>query len=180
MIDGIISFDTLILHVLFQVRTMLGGDIVALLTELGGGPIVIIVTAFAMFALYRRGHLNHIAGLAISLGGSMAAVTALKLVIDRARPPESFRAVVETGPSFPSRHAVAAMALYGFLAYLVFRFVSPEQYRRVWIMLLAILILIVGFSRLYLGVHYFSDVVAGYLVGALFVWIGIIVSEKLR
>ena len=66
--------------------------------------------------------------------------------------------------SFPSGHSSIAMALYGFLIYLVFNY-SDNKYKKFLYLLLGLMIAAIGFSRMYLGVHYLSDVLAGYLVG---------------
>lgn len=88
----------------------------------------------------------------------------LKDLIDRARP--EARHLVEAGSlSFPSGHAMSSIAFFGFLIYLVWRLVSTSWVRWLLSTLLALLILLIGFSRVYLGVHYPSDVLAGYAAG---------------
>lgn len=88
----------------------------------------------------------------------------LKDLIDRPRP--EARHLVEAGSlSFPSGHAMSSIAFFGFLIYLVWRLVSTSWVRWLLSVLLALLILLIGFSRVYLGVHYPSDVLAGYAAG---------------
>lgn len=84
---------------------------------------------------------------------------------------------VETGYSFPSGHSATAMTLYGLLAYWFIRKQPSRLYQ--WLIGLAAtsLILIVGFSRIYLGVHFLSDVLGGYLLGICWLIIGIVLTE---
>ena len=77
----------------------------------------------------------------------------------------SHHAVVEDGWSFPNGHATAAVALYGFLIYATWKF-APAPWRMPLTLLFSAIILLVGFSRAYLGVHYASDVIGGFAVGA--------------
>ncbi len=89
------------------------------------------------------------------------------------RPPESFFAYLETGYSFPSAHAAMSFACYGFIVYLVWRSATSQSFRTIAVLGLSVLIGAIGFSRLYLGVHYLSDVVGGYALGAACVWLAI-------
>lgn len=74
--------------------------------------------------------------------------------------------------SFPSGHSSIAMALYGFIIYLLI--ISPRfKYKYILCMLLAVQIIAIGFSRMYLGVHYLSDVIAGYLLGLIILFINV-------
>ena len=79
--------------------------------------------------------------------------------------------------SFPSGHATAAIAFYGFLAYILNK-LSHGKFRLLIIVVTLLLAGFVGYSRLYLGVHYVSDVLAGYAVGLVFLLIGIYFAEK--
>jgi undecaprenyl-diphosphatase len=92
-----------------------------------------------------------------ALAGSGVLDSVLKMVIRRPRPPYTFAFPYEHSFSFPSGHAMASLVGYGMLAYLLF---GPS-------ITAAILIVAIGFSRLYLGVHYLSDVIGGYAAGAL-------------
>lgn len=88
----------------------------------------------------------------------------LKDLIDRPRP-EAEHLVEATTMSFPSGHAMSSIAFFGFLIYLVWRLVSTGWVRWLLSVLLALLILLIGISRVYLGVHYPSDILAGYAAG---------------
>lgn len=92
----------------------------------------------------------------------------LKRVINRARPTLEHLVSVNT-QSYPSGHSMSAMAFYGFLIYLCFQMNMHRVARALLIMVLGCVVLAVGLSRIYLGVHFPSDVAAGYIGG--FIWI---------
>lgn len=92
----------------------------------------------------------------------------LKKVINRARPSLEHLVTVNT-LSYPSGHAMSAMAFYGFLIYLCVRYRMRQWVRIVFITVLALLILSIGMSRIYLGVHYPTDVAAGFIGGLIWV-----------
>lgn len=92
----------------------------------------------------------------------------LKRFIDRARPGIEHLVNVET-LSYPSGHAMSAMAFYGFVIYLFYRFKINIILKTLIIILLAFIILNFGISRIYLGVHYPSDIAGGYIAG--FIWV---------
>jgi undecaprenyl-diphosphatase len=92
--------------------------------------------------------------------------------------PDSFFLVQENSFSFPSGHAMATMCFYGMLAFFLMREVKSWPVRLLIATLTVILSLIIGISRIYLGVHYPTDVVAGYAVG--FMWLTFCISLLLR
>jgi hypothetical protein len=102
----------------------------------------------------------------------------LKDLFHRTRPaPVEWLAVPAQAWSFPSGHAMVSAAFYLFLAYLGWR-IMRGRVRVLWTVGLLVLVLAIGLSRLYLGVHYLTDVVAGYIAG--FLWTDtVIVSEVL-
>ena len=93
---------------------------------------------------------------------------ALKRVINRARPDAEHLVSVET-LSYPSGHAMSAMAFYGFLIYVVYNVKVKKWVKGVLIFFLVFLILSIGISRIYLGVHYPSDIAGGFIAG--FIWV---------
>lgn len=92
----------------------------------------------------------------------------LKRVVNRARPSLEHLVTVNT-LSYPSGHAMSAMAFYGFLIYLCVRYRMRHRVRIVFISILVLLIVSIGMSRIYLGVHYPSDVAAGFIGGLIWV-----------
>lgn len=110
------------------------------------------------------------------VGGSTIATVFIKHIVDRARPLGSL--IAETGGSMPSFHATIAVALYGFIVWYLWR--SERRYgTKADVPLLIILIFFVAFSRLYLGVHYPSDVLAGMFIGAVFLFLGVSIVKIL-
>lgn len=87
----------------------------------------------------------------------------LKNIIQRPRP-DDFRLISETGYSFPSGHSMVSMAFYGFLIYLIYKYLKNKKLKVILITFLSILVILIGISRIYLGVHYTSDVIAGFLI----------------
>lgn len=86
----------------------------------------------------------------------------IKYIIKRPRPPQRLHLVKETNYSFPSGHSMSAMIGYGLLIIEVYQ--SSLKYKKLIMTLLAMMILLIGLSRIYLGVHYFSDVIGGFLI----------------
>ena len=87
----------------------------------------------------------------------------LKLIFMRERPFE-LMIITEDGYSFPSGHAMASLGFYGFIIYLIWNMKCKKKFKVLTTVLLSFLIILIGISRIYLGVHYASDVLAGYLV----------------
>lgn len=87
----------------------------------------------------------------------------LKHIVQRPRPTE-YRLIEENGYSFPSGHSMVSAAFYGFLIYLIFKYVKNKYLKWFSIIFLSTLIILIGVSRIYLGVHYTSDVLAGFMI----------------
>lgn len=137
----------------------------AAITRLGDVAVVAGLAALVALVLLWRGRrrLALAWAAAIALGGALNLV--LKALFERVRPPHEHGLVHAEGWSFPSGHASGAMLLYGLLGYLVAREVPPA-WRLPVALIAALLIVLVGFSRVILQVHYLSDVLAGYASAA--------------
>jgi undecaprenyl-diphosphatase len=133
-----------------------------LVTALGDYYVVVPLLAVAVFVFYRRGWRLSAVLLVVSTGGSVVLTPVLKGVFQRARPE-----LIESGYqasfySFPSGHATVAVGFYGMLTViLAYRLRGAARWAVAVCGLL--LVLLIGFSRLYLGVHYPTDILAGYL-----------------
>ena len=126
-----------------------------------GGAIFLIILTITLFILIK----NKKIGLSIIL--NLIVITGLnqilKYILQRPRPTE-YRLIEETGFSFPSGHSMVSMAFYGYLIYLIYKYVKNKYIKWGFITLLSILIVSIGTSRIYLGVHYTSDVLGGFLI----------------
>jgi membrane-associated phospholipid phosphatase len=112
-------------------------------------------------------------GLAVVAGLSSLLNTPVKLLVDRPRPTADLVHVfaVETDSGFPSGHAMFAILVFGFLAYLAITHINRSNLRVLISTVLIFLILLTGASRVYLGVHWPSDVLGGYLIGGVILMI---------
>lgn len=121
-----------------------------------------LVTVIAAIWLGRRHCWAETVALLVSVIGAATLNSLLKLVFARPRPSVFPPLTVEHTYSFPSGHSITAVALYGFLAVLLW-----QNHRRGWALLSGAMIPLIGFSRIYLGVHYPSDVLAAMMLGTL-------------
>ena len=117
--------------------------------------------------------------IAINLGLSALVNFTIKQIIQRPRP-VGHRIIDESGYSLPSGHSMVSMAFYGFLIYLIYKNVKNKYLRTTLIILLTLLIISIGVSRIYLGVHYVSDVLAGFLVAIAYLVIFIHAINNVR
>ena len=101
----------------------------------------------------------------------------LKLTFMRDRPYE-LMIITEDGYSFPSGHAMAALGFYGFIIYLIWHFNLTKKVKIIFTIFISILIILIGFSRIYLGVHYASDVLAGFMISSAYLIIYISFVKK--
>ena len=118
------------------------------ITNFGGAIFLIVLTIILLISIK-----NKKIGLSILL----------KRILQRPRPTE-YRIIEETGYSFPSGHSMISMAFYGYLIYLIYKYVENKYVKWILISLLSVLICLIGVSRIYLGVHYTSDVLGGFLI----------------
>ena len=130
------------------------------ITNFGGAIFLIILTILLLVVLKNK-------KVGLSICTNLVVVTILnqllKRLLQRPRPTE-FRIIEENGYSFPSGHSMVSMAFYGYLIYLIYRFVKNKYLKWISIVLLSLLICLIGISRIYLGVHYTSDVLGGFLI----------------
>ncbi len=144
------------------------------LSWMGTGLPLVLLTAAIMGLLYRKLGLRRELGLIAFIAlGSALLNTGLKHLFRRPRP-EVYRLAEATGFSFPSGHSMAAFSLYGLLALLLWPHLRGVAGRTAVLAAAGILIAAIGLSRIYLGVHYPSDVLGGYAASAC--WIAIVLA----
>lgn len=131
-------------------------------------PAALLLVAYFLFIRKHRWYSLKVPVVAL---GSITLNIVLKFFFDRPRPITPL--VEASGLSFPSGHSMVAASFYGLLIYLVWHNVRNKAVRNVVIVLLAIFVFLIGFSRIYLRVHYATDVVAGFAAGFLWVVVGI-------
>ena len=141
-----------------------------------GGAIFIIALAIVLFIVIKNKKVG------ISIFTNLAIITILnqllKRILQRPRPTE-YRIIEETGYSFPSGHSMISMAFYGYLIYLIYKYIENKYVKLILISLLSILICMIGVSRIYLGVHYTSDVLGGFLISISYLVIYISAINKI-
>lgn len=124
-------------------------------------PLLVLLAAILLYKVF-----NHRSELLLLLSvviGSVLLNIILKVLFHRARP-TVHRIINATGYSFPSGHSMMAFTLYGILAFLIWKHLATPFSRVIVLIGSAGMILFIGVSRIYLGVHYPSDVLGGYLI----------------
>ena len=175
--DPIVAADIRIASLAAVFRTDVLTNIFTWITLLGKSQVVLGLIAITVTFLWLWRKNYYILGLIIAVFGSETFTYLGKLTFHRPRP--ELAVYVEHSFSFPSGHATIAVAFYGFVGFLISRFTQSWK-KKVNIFFVTIFIIIaIGFSRVYLGEHYISDVWSGYLVGGMWLIIAISVSEWL-
>lgn len=163
------SFDDNVTDYVTSFRTPGLNNFFQFITDLGDVYAYLVATSLAaLFFFYKLKNKKFIFQLLGVLLLSALANMALKRAFDRARPTIEHLVVVKT-LSYPSGHAMSAMAFYGFLIYLVFKIKMHSALRAFLVLVFTFLILSIGISRIYLGVHFPSDVAGGFIAGLIWV-----------
>ena len=124
---------------------------------------VIITTLICILVLFKNKKVFYnFAGIALI---SKIINVIIKNTVKRPRPDVLFRLSFESGYSFPSAHTMVATCFYGFIIYLILNQVKNKKIKNISTLLLSLLIFLIGISRIYLGVHYATDVIAGFIFG---------------
>ena len=130
------------------------------ITNFGGAIFIILLTVILIAVIKNK-------KIGLSILANLAIITILnqllKRILQRPRPTE-YRIIEESGYSFPSGHSMISMAFYGYLIYLIYKYVENKNVKWILISLLSVLICFIGISRIYLGVHYTSDVLGGFWI----------------
>lgn len=151
-------------------------QIVKFITNLGSATFIVLLSILLLLTIK-----NKLTGLIIFLNSAICGILnqVLKIIVQRPRP-VGYRLIDEKGYSFPSGHSMVSAAFYGFIIYLVYKNVKNKYIKYSIITILILLILCIGISRVYLGVHYASDVIAGFLISICYLIIFIsIVNNKI-
>ncbi|MFA5745164.1 MAG: phosphatase PAP2 family protein [Candidatus Paceibacterota bacterium] len=178
MLDTILNADLWFENYLLSIRAPFFLHLFNWITFFGSTVAIIVLTGIVgLYLFYSRHAKAHAIGLTTTIIGAAASSYIVKILVGRARPGGLIPSIIETSPSFPSGHATLGMALYGFLAFLLCK-MYPKNTTLI-VTGATLLILAIGFSRLYLGIHFPTDVLAGYLLGGLWVIIGIKIAARL-
>lgn len=164
--DGLTTFDRPIWQWMVDHRTGALTVAAKVLTQIGSTLVAGLVAVAAAVWLWMRHRRGDAVLVAVVAAGSAVIIWLTKNVVGRQRPPQEYRLVVETNESFPSGHALGAAAIYGVIAVLIVA--SERSVRTKVLTAVAALtfIVLVGLTRLYLGVHWATDVLAGWISGA--------------
>lgn len=126
----------------------------------------IAIVVLALLGIFLK-HRKELLLFTVVVAGMPLINSLLKRMFVRERP-DIHRIIQEHGYSFPSGHSSSSFVFYGVLAYLLWRHVKPAWGRGLMVVLGLAVPLCIGLSRIYLGVHYPSDVIGGYLIGGAF------------
>ena len=178
--DMLAKMDDKITDFIISFRTPARTDFFIFMTEVGDiyGYLIVLAIYFLVSRLiFKRWKYVLVSTLVLILASGSNLM--LKRFINRARPGIEHMVSVET-LSYPSGHAMSAMAFYGFLIYLCTRFRINKFIKTGLIALLVFMILSIGISRIYLGVHFPSDIAGGFIAGLIWVFFCILIFNLLE
>jgi len=162
--DKTIEFDTKIYNLIINLKNDKFTEVVKIITNFGD-TICIISIIFLCFIFFKNKFYPKI--ITLNIIGIVLINQFLKHLIQRPRP-NFMHLIKENGFSFPSGHSMAAFGFYGLFIYLIYKSNLNKKIKILFIFLLSILIFLIGMSRIYLGVHYFTDVLAGFIMSYIY------------
>ncbi len=158
------NFDTIIINFVYQLRTPLLTKIMVFLSFIGS-DLIVFLAFIIIILLIKKKYKNETVLFSFILAMGFIINILLKFLIRRPRP-DIAPLVLETSYSFPSGHSMNSFVFYITLSYFIFRFTRNKKLGMSISLFCLFLIFLIGLSRVYLGVHYPSDVLAGFIGGA--------------
>ena len=137
-----------------------------------------VVIFCAVFLTIKRTRIRIGVPLSFASAISTMLYKCAKLFYARPRPEIGFHMIEQGGLSFPSGHSMTGLVFYGLLIYFIAKYGEKNRAQKALMSLLVVLIVLIGFSRVYLGVHYPTDVLAGWFLGTNILVSAIIIIEK--
>ena len=154
------SIDSSVYNFIISFRSRFLDNYFRFITSCGNASYVIIVLGICVILMRNKYALY----LCFSSSCSVIFNTIFKNIIRRDRP-NVLRLITQGGYSYPSGHSMITMCCYGYLFYYVYKYVKNKYLRVFLLIILSILIISIPISRIYVGVHYFSDIIGGLLLG---------------
>jgi len=175
--DDTVLYDPRVTSLVVAHRTAWLTPPAEVLTWLGSNAVVIpLAIVVGGFFLLRRRDWRPLALFAFGIAGAITLYDIVKPLVGRPRPPASVWIGHYSGASFPSGHSTQAVAFYALLAVVLSKEVTPGRRTLLWTGA-ALVILVVGATRVYLGAHWLTDVLGGYALGAM--WAAIVIAITL-
>lgn len=174
--DGVANLDRPLLDLSLQLRSPVGDVVITAFTDVAGpiGMPIIAAVAILVLSLTRKSWTPAIL-IVSAAAGSLAMTIAGKDLIARQRPPLSDAVPpYEFSPSFPSGHTLNAVVVVGIIAYLVLLRQHSRRTRILTVTGAVLFAVLIGLSRVYLGHHWFTDVLGGWLLGA--AWLSLVIT----
>lgn len=179
-VDKIVHFDSWVIGIVQGFESPIVTQIMGFFTFIGSTPAVIVLCLLIIFFLYKiLHHRSELILFIIVVAGTPILNFFLKGFFQRARP-DLHRLIEIGGYSFPSGHAMNAFTVYGILTFLLWRHIFNPTGRGVLILFSVIMIAAIGVSRIYLGVHYPSDVIGGYFASGFWLAISIWIFQRYK
>jgi membrane-associated phospholipid phosphatase len=152
-----------------SINSQIFTNIMWFVSAIGNQPIMVLIVGITSFLLFLFKKRTEAVFCSLASAGSALSGSFLKIIVDRPRPSADLVhvSVWLSDKSFPSNHVLVFTVLFGFLLYLLFKNTKHRLGNVLPAILLIILISTVGISRIYLGAHWASDVLGGYLLGSL-------------
>lgn len=168
------AIDETIYNLIFKLLSTPTTFIMTFISHLGSATILILI-CIILYILLKDKKMALIIMLNLAIVYLLNVI--IKMIIARPRP-DILRLVYETGYSFPSGHAMVATGFYGFLIYIANKKIKNKALRRCITFLLTLLIFLIGISRIYLGVHYATDIIGAFMIGIIYLVIFINILKK--
>lgn len=173
--ENLVQFDLRVLNLFRSLRTEKLNSQALFITYLAKGEIITVGVIILSLILILQKNWRFLNALLISVLGGELFVWIIKNIIDRPRPPLINALVTETSYSFPSGHTFVSIAFYGLLVYFVIQSEKNKFFKIISFIIGLFLIFLVGLSRIYLGAHWPSDVLASFAAGA--AWLSVIITS---